>query len=81
MLNFIGFEVIVEYKDNSKYILTAVTEEGQTAHPVQASCQLEEEEQEGGNLVMTGFLEDKRVIANITTVGDKLYVFTNVSVK
>lgn len=75
---------MVEYRDNGSYLLTALTEDGSKAGcSVQASCQLEEGEEQGvehcGNLVMTGFLEEKRVVANITTVGDKLYVFTSVS--
>ena len=76
----VDFSVVVEYSGRCSYILTATTEDGRIARPVQASCQLEEGvESDGGNLVMTGFLGDKRVVANVTTVGDKLYVFTSVS--
>ena len=83
-MNVLGFEVMVEYRDSSQYTLRAVTEDGKLGPPVHASCRLEEEgvEQEAGpgsNLVMTGFLEEKRVVANVTTVGDTLYLFTNVS--
>ena len=75
----------MEYTDDGEYTLMAIGEEGRAGSPVQASCWVEEEEEEegaepdGGNLVMTGFLGEKRVVANITTVDDKLYIFTNVS--
>ena len=79
ILQFVDFEVMVEYRDNGEYTLTAVTEEGKMATPVQASCRVEEEEGLDSNLVMTGFLEEKRVVANIATVDDKLHIFTSVS--
>ena len=71
---------MVEYRDCSQYTLRAVTEDGQLGPPVHASCRLEAEGAgPDGNLVMTGFLEEKRVVANVTTVGDTVYLFTNVS--
>ena len=83
------FEVVVEYRDNGEYTLTAIGDEGKAGTPVQASCWAEEEvvaegeeegaELDGNNLVMTGFLGEKRVVANIATVDNKLHIFTNVS--
>ena len=82
------FEVMVEYRDNDEYTLTAIGEEGKAGTPVQASCWAEEgavegeeegAELDGDNLVMTGFLGEKRVVANIATVDNKLHIFTNVS--
>ena len=84
LLHDLDFAVVAEYRGSCDYLLTAVADDGSTAHPVHASCRLEEGAgQEAGdvNLIMTGFLEDKRVVANVTTVGDKLYVFTSVSYK
>ena len=86
-MHLVEFEVMVEYRDDGEYTLTAIGEEGKAGSPVQASCWVEEEEEEeeegaepdGGNLVMTGFLGEKRVVANITTVDDKLHIFSNVS--
>jgi hypothetical protein len=77
---------MVEYRDNGEYTLTAIGEEGKAGTPIQASCWAEEGEgeEEGAeldddNLVMTGFLGEKRVVANIATVDNKLHIFTNVS--
>ena len=74
----------MEYTGDNQYIMRAVNEDGKTGPAVHASCRLEEEEAEqgagsDGNHVMTGFLEEKRVVANITSVGDTLHIFTNVS--
>ena len=86
MVHVADFEVMVEYRDDGEYTLTAIGEEGKAGTPTQASCWVEEEEGEeqgveldGDNLVMTGFLGEKRVVANITTVDNKLHVLTNVS--
>ena len=80
---------MVEYRDNGEYTLTAIGDEGKAGTPVQASCWAEEvvvaegeeegAELDGDNLVMTGFLGEKRVVANIATVDNKLHIFTNVS--
>ena len=89
ILYIADFEVVVEYRDNGEYTLMAIGEEGKVGTPVQASCWAEEEvvaegedegaELDGDNLVMTGFLGEKRVVANIATVDNKLHIFTNVS--
>ena len=86
ILHIADFEVMVEYTDDGEYTLTAIGEEGKAGTPIQASCWVEEEGEEeegaeldGDNLVMVGFLGEKRVIANVTTVDNKLHVFTNVS--
>lgn len=84
-MNAADFEVMVEYRDDGEYTLTAVGEEGKAGTPTPASCWVEAEgeeegaEPDGDNLVMTGFLGEKRVVANIATVDNKLHIFTNVS--
>ena len=71
----------MEYGDNRQYTLRAVTEDGKMGTPIKASCRVEEKEGAGpgSNLVMIGFLEERRVVANVTTVEDKLHIFTSVS--
>ena len=73
----------MEYRGSGEYTLIAVNKEGKTLSPVHASCQVVEEEVEQGvglgNLVLTGFLEEKRLVNNIATVGNKLHIFTSVS--
>ena len=72
---------MVEYRGSDGYVLTALSEEGKSGASLQASCQLQEGAGHSGNLAMTGFLGEKRVSANVTTVGDQLHVFTSVSKK
>ena len=60
------------YHSNGSYNLSC----GPDLEPVEASAKLKEE---GGVMVLHGYVGERQVAANVAVVGDSLHVFTVVS--